>query len=44
MTKSHTIGAICGAEQCYTSGAHEFTAGILWDSCCSIVSFSCNVL
>ena len=41
---SNTTGVTCGARTANPSGAHEFTPGIKWGSCCSIFSFLCNVL
>jgi hypothetical protein len=42
--KSNKTGATCGASTAYPSGAHAFTPGFEWGSCCSIFRFLCNVL
>ena len=42
--KSNSTGTTCGAGSTYPSGAHGFTPVYQWGSCCSIISFLCNVL
>ena len=41
---SNTTGVISTTGTAYLSGAHAFTSGLLWGSCCSVCSFRCSIL
>jgi len=44
LFNSNMAGVTYGAGTANPSGAHEFTLGFQWGSCCSIFSFLCSVL